>query len=293
MTNNKLASYSVLLSLISTSAFAEPYVSLSLGWTFNQKLSGVKGDENLNYPNNIDTSGNAGLFYPGSSYSNINLKDVLTGGLKAGYYFESFPSFGLELEANYSQPNMRRQNVTITNKTPQNSVLLNGQVLIGDAIAADISFNSTTPGAGTLSGDSTQVTEDQLPAKVKLLQFNFNAMYRYKGFKDFIPYIGAGPSLNVIRITGTGESGHFINPTDPEGFEVVSASAAQNVHDTSVNIGANFKVGAEYKIDEQWGLGAEYHYTWVPVDVSHFRSASNLKADLEMQSLQVVLTRHF
>jgi len=40
-------------------------------------------------------------------------------------------------------------------------------------------------------------------------------------------------------------------------------------------------------------LGAEYHYNWVPIDISHFRSANNLSADMTMQSLSVVLTRHF
>ena len=53
-----------------------------------------------------------------------------------------------------------------------------------------------------------------LPAKVKLLQFNLNALYRYQGFKEFTPYIGGGPSINIIRITGTGESGHFVDPPD-------------------------------------------------------------------------------
>jgi opacity protein-like surface antigen len=104
-----------------------------------------------------------------------------------------------------------------------------------------------------------------------------------------IPYIGGGPSLNVIKISGTGESGHFVDPVCGD----ACVSNAGNIHDTSVNIGANFKIGAEYKIDKAWGLGAEYHYNWVPIDISHFRSANNLNADLEMQSVNLVLTRHF
>jgi opacity protein-like surface antigen len=261
---------SLMLTLFPFSVVkAEPYVAASLGWTFNQKLSGIKGNENLDYEGPINLLD--GSYFPGTSYSNLSLKDVLQGGVKAGYYFESAPTFGIELEANYSQPNMKRQNVTITNSgTAYNA---GG---IGDYFAL----------AG---GSGASVTEDQQPAKVQLLQFNLNALYRYKGFQQITPYIGAGPSLNIIRITGTGYSGVFVDP--PIGNSL--ASNGPNVSDTSVNIGVNFKLGAEYKFDDQWGLGAEYHYTWVPVDISHFRSANDLSADLEMQSLSVVLTRHF
>jgi len=256
-------------------ANAEPYVGLSLGWSFNTTLSSIKGNENLNYPDAIDYNLADGLYYPGTHYSDIKLKDALQGGLKAGYYFDSVPSLGLEVEGNYSQPNMKRQNVTFSNS-------LNGG--IGNVIL------SGTSGSPDLTGDGNSATENQLPARVQLFQFNFNGMYRYQGFKEFTPYIGAGPSLNIIRITGTGESGHFVNPTDPSGDNI---SYGPNVSDTSVNVGANFKLGAEYKIDKEWGLGAEYHYNWSSVDISHFRSASNLNADLNMQSLSVVLTRHF
>lgn len=271
-----------------TAAKAEPYVAASLGWTFNQKLSGIKGNENLDYSSPIGTT--PGLYFPGTSYSDLSLKDVLQGGLKAGYYFESSPSFGIELEANYSQPNMKRQNVTISNANKNQVPALNvglgltGPYGIGDIISAQ---STGALGAGS---SSTSVTEDQLPAKVRLLQFNLNAMYRYQGFKEFTPYIGAGPSINIIRITGTGDSGFFV---DPNIGSALASTGTPNVSDTSVNIGVNFKVGAEYKIDTQWGLGAEYHYTWIPVDISHFRSANDLSADLEMQSLSVVLTRHF
>jgi opacity protein-like surface antigen len=255
---------------------AEPYVSASLGWTFNSKLSGIKGNENLDYPDPIGT--NPGLYFPGTSYSDIKLKDVLQGGIKAGYYFESMPNFGLEIEGNYSQPNMKRQNVTIFNS--------NG---IGDIV----SIGATgSPGA---TASPNQFTEDQLPAKVQLFQINFNGLYRYQGFKDFTPYIGGGPSVNIIRITGTGYSGILVDPpTGDSGTGCLgSTTVCSRVNDTSVNVGANFKLGAEYHLDKDWGLGAEYHYNWVPVNISNFRSSSNLNADLNMQSLSFVLTRHF
>ncbi len=267
-------------SFFSNVVFAEPYVGASLGWTFNQKLSGIKGNENLDYGSGPINPAD-GSYYPGTNYSDIKLKDVLSAGIKAGYYFESMPNFGLEVEANYSQPNMKQQNVTLTNASGTGPTTDSG---IGDLIGSQ----TLTP-----PNNSNQATENQLPAKIKLLQINFNALYRYREFKDFTPYIGGGPSLNIIRITGTGESGHFVDPTDPNLTQVVSASSVPGVSDTSVNLGLNFKVGSEYKIDDQWGLGAEYHYNWVPIDISHFRSANNLSADLTMQSVSVNLTRHF
>ena len=268
-----------LVSVLSiNSANAENYVGVGMGWTINAKLKGIKGDENLNYPDAIDTTN--GTYYPGSSYSNISLKDVLQGGFKLGHYFEQYPSFGIELETNYSQPNMKRQNVTISN--PNVNPVSGAQ--IGDAIGAQTDGNNTSP---------TSVTEDQLSAKVKLLQFSLNAVYRYREIPNFTPYIGAGPSLNIIRITGTGESGHFVDPTDSQGTQIVAAGDAPRVSDTSVNWGVNFKVGAEYKLNDDWGVAGEYHYNWSNVDISHFRSANNLKADLELQTLSLVLTRHF
>ena len=261
---------------------AESYVSASMGWTFNAKLKNIKGDENLDYEAPINLLD--GSFYPGTHYSNIKLKDVLQGGLKAGHYFESQPNLGLEIEANYAQPNMKRQNVRISNSATHDLSVIDPSL---NAVGIG-GYIGLSPSGPTIS-DNFSVVEDQLPAKVKLLQFNLNALYRYQGFKAFTPYIGGGPSINIIRITGTGESGHFVDP--PDCTDCVAYGP--NVHDTSVNIGANFKLGAEYRLDQDWGLGAEYHYNWVPVDISQFRSANNLNADLTMQSLSVVLTKHF
>lgn len=285
----KLLNTIITLTLINPLnwAHAEPYVSASLGWGFDQKLKSISGDENLNYPDPIQ---NGPLLFSNAKYSNINLKDALQGGVKAGYFFEFASNLGVELEANYFQPNMKAQNVTISGK--------NSFIGIGDLVASDIQSQPGCPGLGAATCDITArspnaITERQLSAKVKLLQFNLNALYRYQELENFTPYIGGGPSINIIRITGTGESGHFVDPVDLAGYEVVTATEAPRVHDTSVNVGLNFKVGAEYKLDQDWGVGAEYHYNWIPIDISKFRSANNLNADLEMQSVNFVLTRHF
>ena len=271
--------------LFSLNARAENYVGLGLGWTVNAKLKNIKGDENLDYPDPIGT--NPGFYYPGSSYSNLSLKDVLQGGIKFGHYFDEHPSFGLEVEMNYSQPNMKRQNVTISNPNKNANPLLDAALSSGPntyGLGDTISVISGVPGSSSYS-----MTEDQLPAKVKLLQFNLNALYRYKEIPNFTPYIGAGPSLNIIRVTGTGYSGIFVDPLIGD----TGCTGCGNVSDTSVNWGLNFKVGAEYKLNEEWGVAGEYHYNWSNVDISHFRSANNLKADLELQTFNVVLMRHF
>jgi opacity protein-like surface antigen len=265
-----------LVSLLSiNSAGAEPYVGVSLGWTFSQKLSGVHGNENLNYPGpsggvydgNL-LSGN--LLFPGTTYSEIKLKDVLQGGLKAGYWFDSTPNFGIELEMNYSQPNIIRQNVTLNNPN-----------LVGFTLDGGNTF-LTTP----------HFTEDQLPAKVKMLQFNLNGLYRYQGLQNLTPYIGGGPSLNIMRITGTGYSGIIVDPIQQDA-SCNQGIVCNSVSQTSVNVGINFKVGAEYKFDQDWGLAGEYHYNWIPIEVDNFRSVSNLKADYQSHTLSVVLLRHF
>ena len=126
---------------------------------------------------------------------------------------------------------------------------------------------------------------------MKLLQFALNGLYRYQGFESFTPYIGGGPSLNILRITGTGVSGVIVDPLIPS--YLTSDPTAAAIHQTSVNLGLNFKVGGEYKFDKDWGLAGEYHYNWVPIEVDNFRSVSNLKADYQAHTLSVVLMRHF
>ena len=92
MNNLKLLITLIVYLFTFSVANAEPYIGLSLGYTFDAKLYGIKGNENLNYPNLIDTSNFS--YYPDTKYSDIKLKDVLQGGIKAGYYFDSAPSFG-------------------------------------------------------------------------------------------------------------------------------------------------------------------------------------------------------
>ena len=275
MTKKIIALVGLLPFLLPVNAIAENYAGLGMGWTFSQKLTSGHGNENLNYP---DPSGgtftNGGSLYPDTHITDVNLKNVLQGGVKAGHYFDSVPSLGVELEVNYSQPNMFRQNVTLSNNSFK-------QVYDNQ--------NHVYP------FPNGNFTEDQQKAKVQILQFNANGLYRYQANEKITPYIGGGPSFNIIRISGTGYSGIIVDPFYQNASCPVGphGSLCSNVNTTSMNVGLNFKVGAEYKFDDNWGLAAEYHYNWVPVTISSFRSMSDVKADLEMQSISAVVVRHF
>jgi hypothetical protein len=286
MKNLKLLATMIACMLPLGVAKAEPFIGASLGYSFNSQLSSITANENTAYPGDptniypsVDSFGWSTL-YPDAKYSNVKLKDTLSGGIKAGYYFESYPSLGVELEGFYSKPNIKAQNVTITHPGFNNLVT-----------AIDEEFNPSA----TL--DQNHFTENQLGAKVQLFQFNLNGLYRYQGIKGFTPYVGLGPSLNIFKIKGSGISGNFSAPDSIVGPETFIGSQGladgPNIHQTAVNVGVNFKAGLEFQLNQDWGVGMEYHYAWSPVDVDRFRSAQNLKADYEAHNLSLVLQKHF
>lgn len=256
--------------------YAESFVGGSLGYSFNGNLSSITANENTAYPFNpiatYPSYGDWGTLFPGAHYTDVKLKDTISGGLKLGHYFDAYPSLGVELEGNYSRPNIKAQNVTITHPG-----------------FADLVIDPSTDPATTLGVD--HFTEAQLGAKVQLFQFNLNALYRYQGFKEITPYVGLGPSLNILRITGTGVSGNIVAPFSTEGPDPLSFGT--HVSQTSINAGVNFKAGLEYRLDKDWGAGMEYHYNWSPIEVDAFRSAQHLKADYESHNLSLVLQRYF
>ena len=245
---------------------AESFFGASLGYSFNQKLTNVKGNENANYPDPAggEYDGTSNFYIPGTTYTNVKLEDVFKGGLRIGNYFNSYPSLGLQLTTNYSKPNIFRQNVTICDT----------KGYINDYF-----------------GTGNCITEDQLKINVKMYQIGLDILYRYQdlNFKNFTPYIGAGPTINIFKISGSGYSGIIPDLGEPGGD-------GPNIKQTSTNYGANLKLGAEYKFDndlKDWGLAFEYNYDWTPVKVNDLRSAHNLKADYTAQSVNLVLMRHF
>lgn len=251
-------------------AAAEPYVGISLGWQFAQYGTNSRGDENINYPNPhvgyYPTALNPALaLYEDAKLSDTNLKDTLSAGVRAGYYFKSVPSFGLELEFSYSRPDFKRQNVTLTHP------------------------GFADPVHGLAAGQDN-FTEDQLLVKAQLFRLAFDALYRYQKLGKFTPYIGVGPEMDIIQVKGTGHSGIIVAPpawVDPVGVY------GPEIDETTVNIGANFKFGVEYRISNNWGVGVEYRYNWGYWNINNFRSISNLRSEYHGQAVNLVLSRHF
>jgi len=251
-------------------AAAEPYVGVALGWQFDQKFSGLEGDESMNYPNAAvgvypNSPNPSAALYMNTKYSNMNLKNTLSAGIRGGYYFKSLPSLGVELEFSYSQPKILSQKVKLTHP----------------------GFNDNTNGLGL--GQDNQ-SEHQDHAKNQLFLLSLNCLYRYQGFKKITPYIGTGPGLFIFRITGTGHSGVMTDPAsivDPVGV------FGPSIHQTSVNLGLSSKIGFEYNMAHNWGLGVEYHYNWSPVRISRFRSASSIDGNYQAQSVNLILQHYF
>jgi len=247
-----------------TTAHAEDYLGVFGGYSFGQNISNIKGNENLNYPSAPDGSSPITSLIPDAKYSSLKLGSSGNIGIKYGHYFDQLPAFGLESEFSYSKPNFKRQNVTITS---------NG-------------LRSFTGAALSTTTGPAQITEDQQPANADLYVLDFNGLYRYQGWKSFTPYIGAGPAVYFWQIKGTGLSGIIpeFGATGVDGPEV-------NQH--PITWGADFKLGGEYNLPQNYGLGLEYRYNWSAFKVDSFRSVSDGSGDYQGQALDVTLTKHF
>jgi opacity protein-like surface antigen len=236
---------------------AEPYIAGGIGYSFSQKIDGLKGNENTNYPDAPDPASGAPLL-PGSKITPLKLETSPSVNIKAGYYLEKYPALGLEGELAYSRPNFKRQNVTLTHD-----------------------------GYNALLGQG-YVTEDQLYSRSNLFVLSANAMYRYQGFKDITPFVGAGPALFILNIRGTGYSGIIVDPATPG-----SGNDGPRINQTSVNLGLNLKAGVEYALTKDIGLGIEYHYNWAPIKVDNFRSISDAKGNLSTHTVGIFIAKHF
>lgn len=248
----------IILSLlvISSSAYAEYYVGGSLDFVFGQKFTNMTNIENLNYPQPSSPSNPA---IAGGTITPVNFQNTAGASLKVGKYFDSIPSLGVELAFNYNKIKMGNDWVSVTNPA-----------------------YTTYPG---WTGGTT-LTEYQQSVSGNLFQFALNGLYRYQD-KDskFEPYIGAGPTLNYMRLYGTGQSA--ITATDPVG---VSGPA---VNSSSNTVGINAFVGVMYDIGDSYKLGLQYKYNWVPFTIQNFRSSNRITGDYYMNTLGVQLTKSF
>ncbi len=126
---------------------AEMYIGGQAGVSFPKDLKDVRGTHNLS----------------GTKLSNLELKDSLAAGLKVGGYFpNSLNWLGLEGEAYYSNPNIKKQTVT--------------------------------GNARILGNSGTQFTIPK--TDLHIVTFSFNALVRYPG-EILQPYGGVGIGLNI------------------------------------------------------------------------------------------------
>jgi len=264
--------FGILVSMLSLQAYAENYVGVSLGYSFSQRLNNLTGNENTNYPDPADTNDQF-TYFPGAHISDVNLDNSLSAGIRFGHWFESQPNWGVEIEGNFSRPDFKRQDVTISHPAL-------GQ-LLSYATAGEIT--------------QSYITEDQDSAKIKLFQVSADVMYRFSSEDKLKPYIGAGPTLNVMKISGTGSSGRFVSPDANTMLEYCNLfyGPGPNISETMVRVGANVKAGLTYSIDEDLDLGVEYKFNWTPVHISNFRSQSDLEGDYFSHALSAVLIKKF
>ncbi|CAM5763896.1 hypothetical protein LMIY3S_00965 [Labrys miyagiensis] len=235
-------------------SLAENYFGGSIGYGFDAKVTGVKGNENTNYPDPPDPVGGFPLLR-GASLTDLSLGSTPMLGFRLGHFFENTPWFGLEAALSYSRPEFKHQPVTLTH-----------------------------PGFVDLIG-TPSVTEEQLPARSGVFRLAVDGIARYGGWGRITPYVGAGPAMFIWHISGTGHSG--ITAFDPVG--VFGPRIDENV----VTWGADLKAGIEYKIDEQWATGLEYHYDWSRMHIDNFRSLSHASGNFNSQDIELTLSRRF
>ena len=244
------------LSVVAHAASAETYIGGSIGWSFDQNITSVKGDENTNYPDPPDP--NTLPLLAGSRISDLRLEDSVNLGLKAGYFFDQAPALGIEGEFNFARPNFRRQLVTLTHPD----------------------FVNISPDG------SDHVTEDQLPAHADKFMLALNAVLRYQELEDLTPYIAGGPALFIFHVHGTGFSGsipEFGIPGEPGPL----------LNETTVELGFDAKAGIEYNLGDNWAVGAEYRYEWTPISLDNFRSLSNASGHYHGSNVDLTIVKHF
>jgi opacity protein-like surface antigen len=246
----------ISLVFIAGNTYAEYYVGGSLDYLFGQRWTNMTNIENLNYPEPSSPSNPA---IGGGNVTPTTLNNTLGASLKVGKYFDDYPSLGFEVAFNYNKVKMGNQWVSVSNPA----------------------YN-TYPGWN----QGTTLTEYQQTINGNLFQFAFNGLYRYKDpDSKFIPYIGGGPTLNYLRLYGTGLTA--ITNTDPNG---VNGPAINTVSNT---VGANILAGLMYDIGDSYKIGLEYRWNWVPFTVQNVRSSNRLTGDYYTNTLGIQLTKSF
>lgn len=240
----------LLLSGFYSSSHAEPYIGFYGGGSFNNKLAKLKGDENVNYPN----PPGPGDLFKGTTVDDAKLYNSFLFGAKAGRYLKSRPFLGFEVEFDYSKPNFKEQVLALRHS------------------------------------DFGEFKELQLKADIQKFTTAFNVLLRYDGFDSFKPYVGIGPSLNYIKIKGTGRSGILEgeNPSDPS----VGVNGP-DINEKTWALGGQVKIGAQFPVTNNFAIDFEYKYVYVPIEVNNFRSLKNPEANIISNQAVLALVYRF
>ena len=233
----------IALNMSGASAKAEDYIGIYGGFQFGVKGTDMTAQEDLNYTGAVPDRHAA-------TGSDIDLKNSGTLGLRGGHFFDAMPNVGIEFDLQYSRPDFKRQDVTVTLRDH------------------------------TVGGHNA-FTEDQLPADFHMLMGGINLIYRFNQFEHVKPYIGGGPALFGLFIRGSGDSCRIIAPAAlTQGFCEGGDMASKGV-----GFGFNAKAGVEIPLNDNWSLDAEYKYTFAKFDVDWFRSFSDIEVDYEAHNL--------
>lgn len=170
----------VSLMFLSTSfVSAEMYIGGQVGTPFfgnNNKLTRV---------DLTDVGDPAGsTLSPSASMSGLDLKSAPMFGAKIGYYFQTIPWFGLEIEAYYTTPHIEQQASRLT-------------------IAPGTVVNGPNPGSFPSGVDDTSIVPGQHFHVITIAPLNL--MFRYHKAR-LQPYVGIGPGIFLAHIK-TAQSG--------------------------------------------------------------------------------------
>ena len=230
------------------------FIGVYGGYQFGAQGSDLSAQEDLGYttpfPNRVPATA-----------SDIDLSDGASFGGRIGYYFQSMPGFGIEVDGQYSRPNFERQNVTIR-------------------------LTDTT-----IAGFDTFVM-DQLGADFHMVMGGVNLLYRFEnlGLGGIMPYVGAGPALYGVFIRGSGDSGNVIAPAAiatnafNDGGEMASGGWG---------IGFNLKAGLEVPLGDHVSLDTEYKFSYAQMEIDNFRSLSDIEVTYRAHTVAAGLRYRF
>ena len=113
----------------------------------------------------------------------------------------------------------------------------------------------------------------------------------YKGnYGRFKPYIGAGPAIYRLTMTGEGKGGNVVAPAS---VATNGYSNGENLNTTSNGIGFKAKLGNSMDITENISFDMEYQYSWGKFDIQNFREYSEFDTTLKSHDILLGLRMKF